>query len=77
MTLSELSLTYRSQAGVLRERIKFLEGAKEEEKDREARERLCFRIRTLEEMWREARDIAVLLERYYERGYRRNGKYTL
>ena len=26
---------------------------------------------------REARELAVLCERYYERGYCRNGKYTL
>ena len=26
---------------------------------------------------REARELAVLTERYYERGYRRNAKYTL
>ena len=35
------------------------------------------RIRMLAIMWREARDLAVLCERYYDRGYRRNGKYTL
>ena len=35
------------------------------------------RIRMLTDMWREARDLAVLCERYYERGYCRNGKYTL
>ena len=35
------------------------------------------RIRMLRMMWREARDLAVLTERYYERGYRRNAKYTL
>ena len=28
-------------------------------------------------MLREARELAVLTERYYERGYRRNAKYTL
>ena len=26
---------------------------------------------------REARDLAVLLEHYYERGYRRNDRYTI
>ena len=35
------------------------------------------RIRMLTAMWREARDLAVLCERYYDRGYRRNGKYTI
>lgn len=31
----------------------------------------------LSTMLREARELAVLTERYYERGYRRNAKYTL
>ena len=35
------------------------------------------RIRMLTAMWREARDLAVLTDRYYERGYRRNVRYTL
>lgn len=35
------------------------------------------RIRLLRAMGREARELAVLCERYYERGYCRNGKYTL
>ena len=38
---------------------------------------LTRRIGTLQILWREARDQAVLLEHYYERGYRRNGRYTL
>ena len=28
-------------------------------------------------MLREARELAVLTERYYDRGYRRNAKYTI
>ena len=35
------------------------------------------RIRTLETMWREARDLAVVTERYYDRGYWRNVKYAI
>ena len=35
------------------------------------------RIHMLSTMLREARELAVLTERYYERGYRRNAKYTL
>lgn len=42
-------------------------------------ERVCLddRIKMLETMWREARDLAVLTERYYDRGYRHNAKYTI
>ena len=32
---------------------------------------------TRERQEREARELAVLTERYYDRGYRRNAKYTI
>ena len=35
------------------------------------------RIRRLEEMAKENRDLAALLEHYYERGYLKNERYTL
>jgi hypothetical protein len=34
-------------------------------------------LQTLSELLREARDLAVLTERYYDRGYHRNAKYTV
>lgn len=76
MTLTEMAVEYREHARLLRERIKALES---EKKEMEEGPRLALegRIRMLETMWREARDQAVLLERYYERGYRRNAKYTI
>lgn len=76
MTLMELSTEYRDHARALRGRIVEL---KERQKGAEEWERLPLeqRIKMLETMWREARDLAVLTERYYERGYRRNAKYTL
>ena len=40
-------------------------------------DQLELRIRILSAMWREARDLAVLTDRYYERGYRRNVRYTI
>ena len=43
----------------------------------EERCRMAERIHMLTAMWRETRDLAVLTERYYERGYRRNARYTL
>jgi len=77
MTLLELSVEYRSQAERLRTRIRALEATRKIAKDSCERERLQWRIRTLSELFREARDLAVLTERYYERGYKRNGRYTL
>lgn len=77
MTLKELSVQYRIQADALRQRIGELTLLREQggsEMD------LCLlddRIRMLSAMWREARDLAVLTDRYYERGYRRNARYTI
>ena len=77
MTLLELSAEYRSSAQTLRLRITQLEEARP--RIRDDIERICMddRIKILETMWREARDLAVLTERYYDRGYRRNAKYTI
>ena len=77
MTLQELSVQCRSEAAVLRSRIIELRQRQREAGGSSTPANLDGRIRALEEIWRENRDIAVLLERYYERGYRRNGRYTL
>lgn len=76
MTLKELSIEYRAQATVLRGRIQELRGLLPEQEE-DQRSTTEARIRMLAIMWRETRDLAVLCERYYDRGYRRNGKYTL
>ncbi len=77
MTLQELSVEYRRQAEVLRERIGELEKARQRTRDSRRIEELRERVRILTELWREARDLAVLTEHYYERGYRRNARYTV
>ncbi len=77
MRLQELSVSYRSSAAALRERAAALERQRRETQDITQQRLLEERIHMLETMWREARDLAVLCERYYERGYRRNVKYTL
>lgn len=77
MTLAQLAPQYRSQALRLRERIKQLETLRRQSKHAKERDALQARIRALGELYREARDLAVLTERYYERGYRRHGQYTL
>ena len=70
MTLQEISHTYHSQHAVLRQRIRELTAAGVGEDTRG-------RIRRLEEMAKENRDLAALLEHYYERGYLKNERYTL
>lgn len=77
MTLREMSVEYRAQVQVLRDRIQELEQARAASGDPGERSRLEGRIHLLTTIWRETRDQAVLLERYYERGYRRNGRYTI
>ena len=72
MTLQELSTNYWDQHARLRQRIRELTAAGVGE-DTGGRAR----IRRLEEMAKENRDLAALLEHYYERGYRRNERYTL
>ena len=77
MTLLEMSVEYRAQAQVLRRRISELELRRANEPDATERLVLEDRIRILETMWREARDLAVVTERYYDRGYWRNVKYAI
>ena len=69
--------SYRAQAQVLRGRINELKEARAKSEQAWEKDALSGRIGILETLWREARDQAVLLEHYYDRGYRRNGHYTL
>ena len=77
MTLAELSLEYRAHAHALDLRICQLEYWMEQSDDPDRRCQLQNRIRMLSAMLREARELAVLTERYYDRGYSRNAKYTI
>ena len=77
MTLMELSVEYRAHARSLDLRICQLECWLERTQDPDARNQLQERIKLLATMLREARELAVLTERYYDRGYRRNAKYTI
>ena len=73
MTLQEMSHTYHSQHAALRQRIRELTAAGVGE---DTRGRIRIR-RWGEEMAKENRDLAALLEHYYERGYLKNERYTL
>ena len=77
MTLLELSVEYRAHARALDIRICQLQAVLERTENEDQRLMLNERIHMLSTMLREARELAVLTERYYERGYRRNAKYTL
>ena len=75
--MAELSLEYRAHAHALDLRICQLEYLLEHTDNVDKRCQLQDRIRMLSTMLREARELAVLMERYYDRGYRRNAKYTI
>ena len=77
MTLLELSVEYRAHARALDFRICQLQAVLERTENEDQRLMLNERIHMLSTMLREARELAVLTERYYERGYRRNAKYAL
>ena len=77
MTLKELAVSYRDNVRWLGFRIAQLKDLSEKTDDPRERGQLEERIKMLTTMRREAQEIAVLCERYYERGYRRNAKYTI
>lgn len=75
MTLSELSVSYREEADVLRHRIQLVsELPTRTEEERIAK---ADRLRLLQAMRRDVRDVAVICERYYDRSYRRNERYSI
>lgn len=76
MTLLRMAAGYRQSADLLRLRIVALrEEAKTAEP--EERSRLEQRIRDLQSLHRDTREIALVLERYYDRRYHNNERYTL
>jgi hypothetical protein len=77
MTLTELSVEYRAHARAMDLRVCQLRRDWEQTMDEKERCMLAERIRMLNTMTREARELAVLCERYYDRGYHKNAKYTV
>ena len=75
MTLAQLSVSYRQEETVLRERILLVRELPTLTQEEELVKR--DRLRLLEAMRRDVRDVAVICERYYERGYRVNERYSL
>jgi len=75
MTLTQLSASYRHEEEVLRCRIRQVR-----ELSAPSRQEAVVkqdRLRVLEAMRRDVRDVAVLCERYYDRGHRRNCRYSI
>ena len=75
MTLTELAVTYRNVADTLRHRIQLVEELPAfTEAEAIAKTE---RLRLLEAMRRDVRDMAVVCERYYDRSYHRNERYSI
>lgn len=77
MTLQEMSVDYQAQAQAIRGRIRELWERCGQTGSPLDQEELRSRIRALNVLLRESRELADHLEHYYERGYCRNGKYTI
>lgn len=76
MTLLEISQDYRKQEQRLKDRILELRRLRKNCPP-DQHFRLDRRILELTALRRETRELATLLEHYYERGYYKRGKYTL
>ena len=76
MTLEELSKEYREELEPLKQRMRVL---REEKKTASFQQRMIleYRLRCLGDIYRQTRELANLLEHYYERGFYKNGKYAL
>ena len=77
MTLQEMSVDYWTQARTNHGRIQELRERCGQTGSPLDQEELRSRIRALNVLLRESRELADHLEHYYERGYCRNGKYTI
>ena len=77
MTLKEMSKEYRAAAVPLRNRLRQLRQAIAVSEDPEEIWNLRQRIRELAPILSQVNELAELTERYYEKGYYRNKKYSL
>ena len=77
MTLKEMSKCYREAAVPLRQRLKLLRQMLVAAEDPDEVWRIKRRIAELTPLLTQMNELAELTERYYERGYYRNEKYTL
>lgn len=77
MKLTELSGEYRQSGDRLRARLRVLRRMAQTEQDPQALFQLRRRIAELAQLLRQVNELTELTARYYERGYKRNEKYTL
>ena len=76
MMLLRMAAAYRQSGDLIRLRIIALQDAARTAGPEE-KKRLELRIRELSTLYRETREVALVLERYYDRRYHKNERYTL
>lgn len=77
MTLIQLSHQYTREAEAIAGRIRELKAALMRQQNAPDAEQLRQRIRELQPILRQNRELARLTRHYYDRGYARNAHYTL
>lgn len=77
MTLLRMAADYRSCGELLRLRIAALKEAQKQTSDPREKDSYETRIRELSAMYRDTREVALVLERYYDRRYHGNERYHL
>ena len=76
MTLLRMAASYRQSADLLRVRIIGLKDELARTEDPKERGRLEQRIKDLNTLYRETREAALVMERYYDRRYHKHGRHT-
>ena len=76
MTLTEMAVEYRLNCALLKERMGQLKRAMQAEANPLEAQLLQRRIADLTALYREGREIALHMERYYDRRYYKNEKFT-
>ena len=78
MKLAELAVQYRDAAALIKDRLALLKTELETNRLSETEKfRLHGRIALLESMYRDTTEAAVVMERYYDRRYKRNERYSV
>lgn len=77
MTLLEMSVLYDTSAAAIRMRMVQLREEFRRTRDPDDARALQRRMAELLPLLQEARELAALTAHYYEKGYHKNGKYTL
>lgn len=77
MTLLRMAADYRRSGDLIRLRIAALKEAQKQTRDPREKDQYETRIQELSAMYRDIREVALVLERYYDRRYHGNERYRL